>query len=118
MKWIRVLPIVLLTFLLAACGDSRQSDLLGEWTGTESSGGGGTVTFNDNDTVLVEMGVFNNSFEWTVEGEVLNLYTTKDGEKQLAYQYEIEQADKENITLYELDEDGKRVEGATIKLSK
>lgn len=117
MKWMRVLPIVLLTFLLVACGDS-QSDLLGEWTGTESSGGGGTVTFNDNDTVLVEMGVFNNSFEWTVEDEILNLYTTKDGEKQLAYRYEIEQADKENITLYELDEDGKRVEGATIKLSK
>lgn len=39
MKWIRVLPIVLVAFLLAACGDS-QSDLLGKWTYTESSGGG------------------------------------------------------------------------------
>jgi hypothetical protein len=42
----------------------------------------------------------------------------KDGEVKRDYFYEIEQQDKENITLYELDEDGKRVEGATIKLSK
>ena len=49
---------------------------------------------------------------------MLNLYTTKDGQQELAYQYEIEQEDKENITLYELDEDGNRVEGATIKLIK
>ena len=117
MKWFRVLPIALMVFLLAACG-SDQIDLIGEWTGTESSGGGGTVTFNENETVLIEMGVFNNSFEWIVEDNMLNLYTTKDGQQELAYQYEIEQEDKENITLYELDEDGNRVEGATIKLSK
>lgn len=117
MKWFRLLPIALMVFLLAACGND-QVDLIGEWTGAESSGGGGTVTFNENETVLIEMGVFNNSFEWGVEDNLLNLYTTKDGKKELAYQYEIEQEDKENITLYELDEDGKRVEGATIKLSK
>lgn len=117
MKWMCVLLVILLAFLLVACGDG-ESNLVGEWTGTESSGGGGTVIFNDNDTVLVEMGAFNNSFEWTIKDDVLNLYTTKDGEQQLAYQYEIKQESKKNITLYELDEEGKRVEGATIKLSK
>lgn len=108
---------VLMLLLLAACGYSK-SDLIGKWTGTESAGGGGTVTFNDNDTVLIEMGMFNNSFEWTIEDKVLNLYTTKDGEQKLSYQYEIEQESKDNVTLYELNEEGKRVEGATIKLSR
>lgn len=108
---------VLVLLLLAACDDSK-SDLIGKWTGTESAGGGGTVTFNDNDTVLIEMGMFNNSFEWTIEDKVLNLYTTKDGEQKLSYQYEIEQESKDNVTLYELDEEEKRVEGATIKLSR
>jgi len=108
---------VLVLLLLAACGDSK-SDLIGKWTGTESAGGGGEVTFNDNDTVLIEMGMFNNSFEWTVGDKILNLYTTKDGEQELSYQYEIEQESKDNVTLYELDEEGKRVEGATIKLSR
>lgn len=108
---------LLVLLLLAACGDSK-SDLIGKWTGTESAGGGGTVTFNDNDTVLIEMGMFNNSFEWTIEDKVLNLYTTKDGEQKLSYQYEIEQESKDNVTLYELNEEGKRVEGATIKLSR
>lgn len=108
---------VFVLFLLAACGDSK-SDLIGKWTGTESAGGGGTVTFNDNDTVLIEMGVFNNSFEWTVEDNTLNLYTTKEGKQELSYQYEIEKESKDNVTLYELDEEGKRVEGSTIKLNK
>jgi len=108
---------VLVLLLLAACGDSK-SDLIGKWTGTESAGGGGTVTFNENDTVLIEMGIFNNSFEWTVENKVLNLYITKDGKRKLSYQYEIEQESKDNVTLYELDEEGKRVEGAIIKLSR
>lgn len=108
---------VIVLLLLTACSDSK-SDLIGKWTGTESAGGGGTVTFNDNDTVLIEMGMFNNSFEWSVEDKVLNLYTTKDGEQELSYQYEIEQESKDNVTLYELDEEGKRVEGATIKLSR
>ena len=118
MKKVRFpLLAVLVLLLLAACGDSK-SDLIGKWTGTESAGGGGTVTFNDNDTVLIEMGMFNNSFEWTVEDNTLNLYTTKDGEQELTYQYEIEQESKDNVTLYELDEEGNRVEGSTIKLSR
>lgn len=118
MKKARIsLLMVLVLLLLAACGGSK-SDLIGKWTGTESAGGGGTVTFNDNDTVLIEMGMFNNSFEWTVEDKVLNLYTTKDGKQELSYQYEIEQGSKDNVTLYELDEGGKRVEGAIIKLSR
>ncbi|WP_107838315.1 hypothetical protein [Metasolibacillus meyeri] len=117
MKWMRLTVGVLLVLLLAACS-SGKVDLVGEWMGTESAGGGGKVTFNDNDTVLVEMGLFNNSFEWEVEDDILKLYTTKNGEQQLAYQYEIEQESKENITLYELDSEGKRVDGSLIKLSK
>ena len=108
---------VLVLFLLAACSDS-ESDLIGKWMGTESAGGGGTVTFNDNDTVLIEMGVFNNSFEWTIEDNTLSLYTTKEGKQKLSYQYEIEKESKDNVTLHELDKEGNRVEGATIKLSK
>ncbi|MGN7410589.1 hypothetical protein [Sporosarcina sp. SAFN-010] len=108
---------VLVLLLLAACGDSK-SDLIGKWTGTESAGGGGTVTFNDNDSVLIEMGMFNNSFEWTVEDEILSLYTMKDDKRKLAYQYEIEKESKNNVTLYELDGEGNPIEGSTIKLSK
>ena len=79
---------------------------------------GNLIEGMDNETVLVEMMVFNNSFEWAVEDNILKLYVTDDGKKQLAYEYEIEEESADNITLYELDEDGKRVEGATIKLSK
>lgn len=79
---------------------------------------GNLIEGMDNETVLVEMMVFNNSFEWAVEDNILKLYVTDDGKKQLAYEYEIEEESADNITLYELDENGKRVEGATIKLSK
>lgn len=118
MKRWRILMLVGLTCFLAACNGDDETKLIGKWMGTESSGSGGTVTFDDNETVLVEMGVFNNSFEWAVEDDTLKLYVTDDGKKQLEYEYEIEEKSANDITLYELDEDGKRVEGATIKLSK
>lgn len=118
MKWWRILMLVGLTCFLAACNGDDETKLIGKWMGTESSGSGGTVTFDDNETVLVEMGVFNNSFEWAVEDDILKLYVTDDGKKQLAYEYEIKEESADNITLYELNEDRKRVEGATIKLNK
>lgn len=117
MKRLKLLPLLLFMLVVVACSDG-ENDLVGEWIGTESSGNGGTVTFNDNETLLVEMGAFNNSFDWTVEDSKLNLYTTNNGTKDLAYQYEIEQQSKDDITLYELDEEGNRVEGSVIKLTR
>ncbi|MEK4387965.1 hypothetical protein MKZ25_19730 [Solibacillus sp. FSL W7-1464] len=117
MKWMRVLPIILLTFLLVACGDS-QLNLEGEWDANGSDGVAGSFDFKDNDLLTMDFGAMKFSYEWEVEGNQLHIVDKKDGEVKRDYFYEIEQQDKDNVTLYELDEDGKRVEGATIKLSK
>lgn len=117
MKWFRLLPIALMVFLLAACGNN-QVDLIGEWDANGSDGVAGSFNFKDNDLMTMDFGAMKFSYEWEVEENHLHIVDKKDGEVKREYQYEIEQEDTENITLYELDEDGKRVEGATIKLSK
>ena len=117
MKWFRLSSVVLIVFLLAACGND-QVNLEGEWDANGSDGVAGSFNFKDNDLMTMDFGAMKFSYEWEVEDNYLYIVDKKGGEVKREYQYEIEQEDKENITLYELDEDGKRVEGATIKLSK
>lgn len=107
------LSVLWLLLLLVGCGNASSS-LEGEWLGTDKNGGGGRVTFNEDHSVLVEMGLLNTSYQWDVEDDILLL---KRNDK-VAYKYKINQQNKDNITLQELDEEGKVGEGNDIQLNR
>lgn len=107
------LSVMFLLFVLVGCGD-KGSILEGEWLGTNDTGGGGTITFNEDQTALVNLGIFNRSYKWEVKGDILTLKT--DDEK--AYLYKINEKNKDSITLEELDEDGKETDGNDLHLNK
>lgn len=117
MKWWRILMLVGLTCFLAACGDNK-SDFEGKWDASGSDGIAGTFDFKDNDLLTMDFGAMKFSYEWKLEENQLHIVDKKDGEIRREYLYEFEEQSADNITLYELDEEGKRVEGAMIKLSK
>lgn len=107
------LSVLWLLLLLVGCGNVSSS-LEGEWLGIDKNGGGGRVTFNEDHSVLVEMGLLNTSYQWDVEDDILLL---KRNDK-VAYKYKIDQQNKDNVILQELDEEGKVGEGNDIQLNR
>ena len=120
MKWIRFFLVMILMLLLVACGKG-EINLNGEWDANGSDGVASSWDFKDNELLTMDFGAMKLSYEWKIENNQLRLIDKKDGEVRREYVYEFEQESKDNVTLYELyelDEEGNRVEGSTIKLSR
>ncbi|WP_432356010.1 hypothetical protein [Sporosarcina sp. A2] len=117
MKRIRFFLGMILMLFLVACSNGKI-DLNGEWDANGSDGVASSWDFKDNELLTMDFGAMKFSYEWEIEDNQLRLIDKKEGEVKREYIYEIEKESKDDVTLYELDEEGKRVEGATIKLSK
>lgn len=117
MKWIRFFPLMVLMLFLVACSNDKVN-LNGEWDANGSDGVASSWDFQENELLTMDFGAMKFSYEWQVENNQLRIIGKKDGEVKREYVYEIEQESKDNVTLYELDEEGNRVEGSTIKLSR
>ncbi|MEG0260957.1 MAG: hypothetical protein RR651_13895 [Lysinibacillus sp.] len=117
MKWIRFFPLMVLLLFLVACSNGKVN-LNGEWDASGSDGVASSWDFKDNELLTMDFGAMKFTYEWQVENSQLRIIDKKDGEVRREYVYEFEQESRDNVTLYELDEEENRVEGSTIKLSK